>query len=304
MRRAALAAPLRALAVPAFADTPGSDPAAIPAAIRAMLDAALASGSDADIATIIKYARAADPGSADTVQQIASRWHDKKLAATEAKVRAATFLQLWTGKAELSGALTTGNSPTKGLSATLDLKREGLRWRQKVHAQGDYQESNGVATREHFIASYEPNFKLDDRAYLYGQAQFESDHFLGYDDRVSTSAGAGYSAVKTPRLQLDLELGPAYRYTEYTDRTEQSSMAARGSLDLKWKLLPSVSLTQTASAYVQRYNSTLASSTALNARLFGPLSAQISYNVQYESQPPPGSVPTDTTSRAGLAYNF
>ena len=103
---------------------------------------------------------------------------------------------------------------------------------------------------------------------------------------------------------FDLELGPAYRYTEFTDDTVQASVAARGSLDLKWKLLRNVTLAQNASAYVQRFNSTLASTTSLSARLFGPLSAQLSYNVQYESEPPVGSVSTDTTSRAGLVYSF
>ena len=105
-------------------------------------------------------------------------------------------------------------------------------------------------------------------------------------------------------MQLDVELGPAYRYTEYTDNNVQASLAARGSVDLKWKLLRNVTISQNASAYVQRFNSTVASTTSLNARLFGPLSAQLSYNVQYESEPPVGSVSTDTTSRAGLVYAF
>ena len=38
--------------------------------------------------------------------------------------------------------------------------------------------------------------------------------------------------------------------------------------------------------------------------LFGPLSAQLSYAVQYESMPPEGRRDTDTTSRASLVYSF
>ena len=288
----------------ATATDPDTGVASIPAPIRAMLDAATASGNEADVATIVKYARAADPASADAVQAAAQRWHEARAAASVARVREARFLDLWTGKAELGGWLTTGNSENAGLTATVDVKREGIRWRQKLRAQIDYQENLGVPTREHFLAGYELNFKIDERAYVYGQTLYESDRFLGFFDRVSGSLGAGYSAVKTPAVRLDLEAGPAYRYTDYSDDVVRASLAARGSVDLKWQLAHGLSLTQVGSAYVERYNSTLAGTTSLGARLIGPLSAQLSYNVQYESQPPPGARTTDTTGRVGLTYTF
>ena len=284
--------------------TPDNSQALIPPAIRAMLDAALASANEGDISTIVKYARTADPASGDAVLAVAERWRADRDERRREVIREASFIDLWRGKAELGGYLTTGNSNTVGVTAAAQATREGLQWRHKFIAQADYQESLGVATREHYLVSYEPNFKLDDRAYLYGQAQFESDRFLGYDQRYAASFGVGYSAIKSPRVKLDLELGPAYRHTEFTDETVQSSIAARGSMDLTWKLLPGLSVSQVASAFVQRYNSTISSATALNAKLLGPLSAQLSYNVQYESMPPAGSVSTDTTSRAALVYSF
>lgn len=277
---------------------------AVPEAIRAMLDAAIANGNEGEINTIVKYARAADPASGDAVLKIATAWKDDRDAKRRAVIQEAGFLNLWSGKAELGGFLTTGNSDTAGASGTVDLTREGIRWRQKLRGQAEYQESLGVTTREHYLLSYEPNLKVDDRAYLYGQAQYESDRFLGYYDRVSTSLGAGYSAIKSPRLTLDIELGPAFRYTNFTDDARTSELATRGSLNFGWKLLPGLSVRETASAYVQRINSTVSSSTALNAKLIGPLSAQLSYNVQYESTPPAGSVSTDTTTRAALVYSF
>ena len=276
----------------------------IPGAIRAMLGAAIASGNDGDVSTIVKYARLADPASGDTVLAVAQKWRSDRAAARNETIRQAGVFDLWTGRAELGGYLTTGNSDTLGFSAVLDAKREGLQWRHKFHAQADYQENQNVTTREHYLASYEPNLKIDDRLYAYGAAQYEADRFLGYHDRYSASLGAGYSVLKSQALRLDVELGPAYRHTYFTDGTVQDSPAGRGSLDFSWKLLPGLSLSQAAAAYVQRFNSTLSGTTAVNARLVGPLSAQLSYSVQYESMPPVGSVPTDTTSRASLVYSF
>lgn len=296
---------LAAAAVPAGGGgDPQTDPATIPPPIRAMLDAALAGGNDAEVATIVKYARTADPASGDAVQALAQRWHDDRTAANETRVREASFLDLWTGKAELGGFVTTGNSNTAGVTAAISATREGIDWRQKFHGQFDYQESLGIVTRNHYLASYEPNYKFGPRGYVYGQLLYESDRFLGFYDRASGSTGIGYSAIKRPTIQLDLELGPAYRYTAYTDDTQRGSIAARGSVDLKWQLIRGVSLTEVASGYAERYSSTISTATSLSAKLFGPLSANLSYTVQYESRPPVGSVSTDTTSRAGLAYSF
>lgn len=281
-----------------------AEPVTIPAAIRAMLEAAIASGNEGEVTTIVKYARTADPASGDAVLRIANDWRSERSRERQTRIERAGILDLWTGRAQLGGFLTTGNSETAGVTGVLDLTREGLEWRHKLRAQADYQRSIGITTRDQYLFAYEPNWKIDSRRYVYGAAQYESDRFLGYTDRYSASAGAGYSAVQTPAVTLNLELGPAYRHTEFTDATTESSIAARGSLDFDLKLSPGLTLMQDAAAYLQRYNSTISGTTALAARLIGPLSARVSYTVQYESTPPLGRVSTDTTSRASLVYTF
>jgi putative salt-induced outer membrane protein len=281
-----------------------ADPAPIPPQIKSMLDAAIASGNEGEIATIVKYASTAAPDSKEAIAKLANDWKKKRSDEKTAKIQDASFFELWSGRAELGGYISTGNSESEGVSAALALTRDGLNWRQKFKAQLDYQRSLGVTSREHYLAAWEPNWKVDDRSYVYGSAQFESDRFLGYTTRYSVSTGAGYSAIKGDRLKLDLELGPAYRATSFTDGDTERSIAARGSLDFAWKLSKGIQLTQNASAYVERYNSTVTGTTALNAKVLGPLSAQLSYNVQYESMPPEGRVTTDQISRAGLVYAF
>jgi putative salt-induced outer membrane protein len=269
-----------------------------------MVDAAIASGNESEIATIVKYAGTAAPDSKEAIAKLVDDWKRKRSEEKTAKLQDASFFDLWSGRAELGGYISTGNSDSQGVSASLALTREGLDWRQKFKAQVDYQRSLGVTSREHYLVAWEPNWKVDDRSYVYGSALFESDRFLGYTSRYSVSTGAGYSALKGGRLKLDLELGPAYRATSFTDGETERSLAARGSVDFALKLSKGLQLTQNASAYVERYNSTVTGTTALNAKVLGPLSAQFSYNVQYESMPPEGRVTTDQISRAGLVYSF
>ena len=276
----------------------------VPPPARAMLDAAFGSGDEREVATVEKYARIAWPGHADAIGTEASKWRAARAAAKRDAVARASMLELWTGRAELGGFISSGNSDLAGVTAILEGRREGLSWRHKLRLQADHQESGGATTRERYLLGYEPNYKAGERAYLYGAALAESDRFLGYDRRLSASAGAGYGAIRGGGVTLDVELGPAFRHTSFVDDTAENSVAARGSVDLDWKLSDAVTLRQEASAYLQRVNSTVASTTALNARLLGPLSAQLSYAVQYESTPAEGRRTTDTTGRASLVYSF
>jgi putative salt-induced outer membrane protein len=278
--------------------------AEIPPQILAMLKSAMSSGNENDVSAIARYAAEAAPDAGPQILKIAADWKAERVAKANLKVEQASFFALVKGRAELGGFITTGNTENTGLSAVIDLKREDPVWRHKLHLQADYQRSLGVTTREHYLAAYEPNFRLSPRAYVYGAAQYESDRFLGYTNRFSVSAGAGYSAIHQPGLTLDLELGPAYRDTSFTDGVVERSIAARGSLDFGWKLSHGISLTQNASAYIEAQNSTMTSKSALGAKLIGPLSAQLSYTMQYESMPPTGAKTTDTTSRASLVLDF
>lgn len=313
MRASLLALPMLLAAAPAFAMPLDDDDdgvaaalatANVPQALKLMLEAAMESGNENDVAVIVKYARTAAPDGADQLVKIAADWRDARTKKARAKIRSADFFALVKGHAELGGYVTTGNTENVGIAAAMELKRDGLEWRHKLRLQGDYQESLGITTRERYLAAYEPNWKFDDRAYLYGAAQYESDRFSGFSDRVSLSSGIGYSAVKSPAVKLDLEVGPAFRYTRFIDQPAESNAAARGSLDFGWKIAKGISVTQNASAYLQNANSTVSSKSALLTRLFGPLSAQFSYSLQFESTPAVGRKSTDSTSRAALVVDF
>jgi putative salt-induced outer membrane protein len=276
----------------------------IPPEIRAMLEAAIQANDESGVDTLVKYARNGDPGSRDLVLRRATEWKDARSRARNERVRQASAFQLWSGRVEAGGFISTGNSDVTGLTGVADLTREGLRWRHRVMAQADFQRTAGVTSRERYVAAYQPNYKINDRGYIYGNGQYESDRFLGYFSRYSASVGAGYSVIRRNGLTLDLEVGPAFRQTDYTDRTMQGSLAARGSVELNWTLLSGLVVTQSASGYWERYNSTVRSVSAIEAKLLGPLSARLSYTLQYESEPPDGRVTTDTTSRAALVYTF
>lgn len=295
---------LLANADPTPVTTTDLDPAPIPAAIKAMLDAAMQSGNEGEVNTVAKYAAGAAPDSAPLIRRMASEWKEQRLAAQQQTLIESGFFDLVKGKVEVGGFYTTGNTNNAGLTGTIDLKRDGIHWRHKLRMLAEYQKNAGVVSREHYLIAYEPNYKFDDRAYVYGAAQYEEDRFLGYFSRYSLSAGAGYTVVKSPTVSLDLEAGPALRRTAFTDLNTERELGARGRIDFDWRLASGLTLSQDAAAYLQNMNSTVTTRTALAAKVYGPLSAQMSYAVSYESSPPAGRVNTDTTTRASVVYSF
>lgn len=298
-----------ALAAPVHATLP--DPA------RVMLEAAVAGGDETEVSTIVKYAQKAWPDSAAEIEARAAVWRAERLAlaaATPAPASTPASTQQaeapaapsppWKGKGELGGYYATGNSDYFGLSAGIALKREDPVWRHVVTAQADYQENDGTRTRERYLLSYQPNYRFNPRTYIYGLTQYEHDRFLGYDSRYALSAGIGYRTDGGKPLTVELETGPAYRFTRFVDGGSESTPAGRGSISVEWKLAPALTFNQNAAVYVDTLNSTINGTSALNARLLGPLSARLSYNVQYESRPPSGRQTTDTLSRVSLVYDF
>lgn len=302
-----LAAVLAATApAPAFAYTE------LPQPVAAMLDDAIASGSEAEVVAVAKYARKALPGQEAEIDARLSAYK-AKLAAAAAATRAAPaeapaaadgFFENWSGKGELGGFLAAGNSDTKGLAAALQLTRESTHWRVRFNANADYQRSNGATSTERFIAAVEPNYKFDEHLFVYGLAQYERDPIQGYDARYVVSGGVGYSPVSKENFKLDLKAGPAWRRTHFINMADENSLTGLGSANMLWKLSPTLSLHEAASVLMQSDKSTLTALTALDAKLNGFLSARLSYQVRHETNPLVGINSTDTLSRMTLVYDF
>lgn len=306
--------------------------AQVPDGVSKLIDTALRSGDQAGLDAVLRYAKQAHPQSAEAIDaQVAAFRTDSSTrqqasafvpapvpvpalpvvvaqaavpaAAPAAEETAAADVK-YTGEGELGAFTSTGNAPGMGLAAGLKLTAEGEDWRLGLLGRADYQETNKVVVREQYRISAEPNYKFNDRGYVYGLGQYEQDRFQGFHARYSVSGGVGYSLLTGEDAQLSVKAGPAWRFTKLTTGMDESVVAGLASVDIKLKLTPTISLSEAASAYVDEDRSTLFSVAALDSQLIGKLKARLSYTVQYESTPAIGRQPTDTTSRLTLVYGF
>jgi len=295
-RLAISAALMAACASPAMAD--------LPAPVRAMLDSAIASGNDGDIAAVARVAKATNPEDAAEIDALVAAHQQAVAEAALARKREARFFDNWSGSGELGGFITTGNTDSTGLSAGLTVTRDGLQLRHKVRLAADYQRSEGLTTRNQWLASYEPNFQLSDGFYLYGLTMYEKDRFQGFEDRITLSGGFGYRVVNTSRLTLDVKGGPAWRGTNWIDAPNGSEIQGLAGSDLVWHVWPGVDFANNVQAVWGSDNSTFGNTASLTAKISGPISARLSYGLRHESNPPDGAENTDTITRATLVYGF
>ena len=309
---AALAAALT-FASPAHAE--------LPEPVRAMIDAAIATGDPAKVRTVADLARATNPADEQEIDAILATFEtaqaEKRTAEAKAKedsIRTAGLLDNWTGRGELGGFRATGNTSNTGITASVTLNRQGIDWRHRFTGRVDYQRNGGLTTREQYLARYEPNVNVSDNFYVYALAQYERDQFQGFDGRYAISGGMGYQAIKSDEVQLSIKAGPAYRVTEFVDGRNDSRIAGLIGVDFDWSITERLKLTQdtnavaetggSAVAIIDSRNTSVNVITGLDAAIAKKLKARLSYAVEYNSDPAPGAVQTDTLSRVTLIYDF
>ena len=294
-----------ALALPAAAQ------AELPAPVRAMIEAAIESGDDDAVRTVIDLARTTNPDDGAELDAILASY-ETDLAAAEAAqeaaeeraIRNAGLFDNWSGRGELGAFNSTGNSSNTGVTASLGLAREGINWRHKLRGRADYQRSNGVTTREQFLAAYEPNLILSDRLFAYALAQYERDRFQGFSARYSASGGLGYEIIETEDITLSVQAGPAWRRTERINGITDTNLAGLASADFDWQIADNIALTQDASAFIQSGSSTYTSDTGLQAGIADNVKVRLSYTLEHDTDPPAGAESTDTLSRITIIYDF
>lgn len=285
------------------ADGPADD-RPLPRDLQKLLDAAIAGGNEKDIDTIARYLVKVAPESAATVSVAVAEHRKRATEAHREKLLAERFFDGWKGEGQFGASQSSGNSSTLNLSLGLDLEKDGLHWRHKFRARADYQRSNGVTSANQITASYEPNYKFDGNMFVFGLAQFERDPFQGFEERYSLSGGLGYRAIDSHGMSLDIKAGPAWRETDYVNDPSDAQLTLLAAAHYRWKLSRGLTFRQSIDSVLASGDKTLTSLTSLDSRISHAFSTRLSYEVDYESDPPPGTRKLDTLSRITLVYGF
>ena len=315
MHRTILALSLLALAAPARADSPplhlppGIDPTDT---IAAMIAAAYRTGDDKTIDAVVGVAKATFPDQVALIDRLAAgdaavlaQTRQEAQDRERARILQARFYEIWKGELEAGASRSTGTTDTFGVYASAKMARDGINWRQKFAGRLDIQRTEGVTTTERANIAWQPNYKFDELLYAYGLVQYEHDRTLGYENRATLGSGLGYTALQTTRGKIDLEGGPALRWTDFTEgQRSRTTLAGRASVTAAFAVTRTFLVRQDAALYFEAKDTTVTSTSAIETTLIGALKGRLSYNVQFEQNTPENTRSLDTITRATLVYQF
>lgn len=232
--------------------------------------------------------------------------NNTKVAVLLAGVLAAGQAQAdWSGKGELGGVLTRGNTESETISGKVDVSKEVDRWKHSAGFSILRAVTNDVTTANRWELRGESDYKLTDRSYLFGALRYEDDEFTNYNYQSSASLGYGYKFIDTDRTKLDGKIGVGYRFAELRATGEGADEAiVRGVVDFSHQLTDTTKVTNAFLVEAGSDNTYLQNVLSLAVKINAALALGLSYEVRHNTEVLPGTEKTDQVVTANLVFEF
>jgi putative salt-induced outer membrane protein YdiY len=177
-------------------------------------------------------------------------WGSMLLAsAAPASAQAPTPMAPWTGAVSAGLAVTSGNTDTSTFNAaydvTYDPKTSNVVKSDALLLRGKTQ---GVLSTDRFALNLRDQYKINGRAYVFGQNQYLRDTFKNIDYLLAPTAGIGYNVLGTMASKLDVDLGAGGVWEKNPGLDVTSSGAITAGEKLVQTITGTTTLTQSVSA--------------------------------------------------------
>ncbi|SLN75776.1 DUF481 domain-containing protein [Oceanibacterium hippocampi] len=225
----------------------------------------------------------------------------------------------------LYGEMSVGGSYLSGVSSAVNGSLAGrvvsrsVDWTHSLRGNFDYGRADGTTnTRRHAVRA-RSQYDFSDRFYGFGIATYHDDRFSGYDYQVTEGGGIGYRLFDGPDFTFDFEAGPALRQSKKSDDGDLANeLLGRLGIAIDWAISDNAQLSNETSLFVGRSEVTVVSSgtasieeqaqarnlTALDLQVVEDLSARLSYEFRYLSNPPPAGTATTSLVSFALVHDF
>ncbi len=211
----------------------------------------------------------------------------------------------WTGEAELGFVSTSGNTETSTFSGKAKVENDRATWHHTATLELLRAETSGTKSAGRYLITGQSDYKISDLAYAFGRLSYQDDSFSGFEYQANAALGAGYHAIKSETLTLDLEAGPGLRLSKLDDADDSDSemtLYLSGLLD--WKLSTTTNFTQELTSEVGEDLTITKSVTGLKSQVAGNLAMKVTYTIKHTSEVPDDVEEMDTETAVTLVYSF
>jgi len=231
------------------------------------------------------------------------------LALLSSPALAADIAEGWGGEASVSGSTTSGNTSTTDIGAALHLTKESDLWKHSFDTTYDLGRTSGVNNKNRWYIGYQLDRKINERLYVYGNANYFTDDFGAFKNGTFVGGGLGYQVIKTEPMQWAIEGGAGYRSQKTRNvgivpGFSNDEFALRGGSEFDYKFSEAVSFYNDSEVIWSDSDTYLWNDTGVTATLAGNLAARFSFRVDHHTDVPVGRKKTDTITRAALVYTL
>jgi len=215
-----------------------------------------------------------------------------------------TVKHTWEAAAELGFVKTSGNSETETLNAKFDASTSYSNWKHSLHLETLNSSSNDVSSAEKYLAEGQSDYAISDRAYALAVVTWEKDRFSGFDYQASAALGLGYKVIQEADMELDFELAPGYRVSEFEAGYNEEDSILRAAEHFSWKVSETSTLDQMLSSEIGDSNTVTRFGISLTSQVAGALSMKLAYNIKHNSDVVEGADKTDRETSVTLVYKI
>lgn len=214
----------------------------------------------------------------------------------------------WTGRINLGGAFTQGNTDTGLLNLNAETVARRKNDRFTLGAIVNRAESEGIDTQFNSRGYTKYDYFLSRQWYAYVNGAMENDRFRDIKLRTSTGVGSGYQVFERPDLNLSLEGGINYIDVDYYVDEDESYPGGRWALKYDQKVFSSDTQVfhqhEFLFGFLNGENTLFFSQTGLRVPLAKNLNASTQLNVDWAKSPSPGRKSTDAALIFSLGYGW
>ncbi|MCZ6852548.1 MAG: DUF481 domain-containing protein [Gammaproteobacteria bacterium] len=231
----------------------------------------------------------------------------KLASAGQNKLKGANLGREWSNHADLSAAVSSGNTQTEAYNVLVESALTLARSEHRVSLLISEEQAEGQTTKDQLDLDYEYKRFFSEKWYGSGNAEYFQDPLKDVDSRITAGGGIGYQFWNNSFGALSAELGVNVVVEELDGESEENP-ALRWALRYKRYLWSKrLELFHGHSILVipdADRGEVIDSSTGVRLAVNDRIDASLRVDVQHETKPPAGNHKTDVTYSLGMGIRF
>jgi putative salt-induced outer membrane protein len=214
----------------------------------------------------------------------------------------------WSGEIALGYLSSSGNTDTSSATGRLKVGYAKGKWENEFEAKAFGSSDDTGTTAEAYQANFKSLRNLNERHYLFGNAEWRKNRFSGFKSQTFETLGYGYRILIGKVVQWNVEGGAGLSQQEqFITRDPEVTEDKDGAVytagtDLNWVISETASFEQILSSNITSDNTAWESVSRLKVDVVGDLKLAIGYTIHGNTDVEDGIDKTDRYTAITLDY--